>query len=95
MASVKGTDYSYYASKSELLSWVNSLLQLQLTRLEQVRDRGWVHPAPIAPTRAAPGASRCCRSRCRPPRPGALSPLPPRAVRVGRGLLPAAGRLPR
>jgi hypothetical protein len=37
MASVKGNDYSYYASKSELLSWVNSLLQLQLTRLEQVR----------------------------------------------------------
>jgi hypothetical protein len=34
--STKGNDYSYYSSKSDLLTWVNNLLQLQLTRIEQV-----------------------------------------------------------
>lgn len=30
-------DYSYYASRAELISWVNNLLDLALTRLEEVR----------------------------------------------------------
>lgn len=30
------SDYSYYASKADLLQWVNGVLQLQLAKLEQV-----------------------------------------------------------
>lgn len=29
-------EFNAYASKADLLDWVNNLLQLQLTRLEQV-----------------------------------------------------------
>lgn len=35
----KGDDGSY-ASKTDLIDWVNNLLQLQLTKLEQVRAAG-------------------------------------------------------
>lgn len=34
-------DYSYYASRGELISWVNNLLDLALTRLEEVRRNAW------------------------------------------------------
>ena len=53
MASVKGTDYSYYASYSELLSCVTSLPQLQLTLLTQGGDGELNWPASNASTAQA------------------------------------------
>jgi hypothetical protein len=54
-ADVKG---NIYASKTELLEWVNGLLSLQLTRLEQVcRTRCWVQQPHQPPAAACTGGA--------------------------------------
>jgi hypothetical protein len=68
MASSAGLmNESFFVGRTELLAWINGLLELQLSKVEAVRAL-WSRAAPAAPraprVAAASRTRRCARARC-------------------------------